>query len=242
MSTLETRKVEPLSGTTVTIGAAGDAIAIDASTVKTNTIKDAGGNTLLASDGSGTLSTINSAFQGGMVFISTATTEGSTSLNITSGITSTYNEYMFVFTNINPTSNQSKFGFQVNASGQTGFNEYIHSCSWHAYQNEAGSGGTLSYSTATDRANQQSVQALSYEIGNAAASSCSGILHLFAPSVTSKVTHFLGRSSCRNGDGTPYSYHQFTSGYINVAAAITEITFYMFSGSFSGTIAMYGIK
>tara|TARA_Y100000310_G_C20673651_1_gene811646 strand:- start:27 stop:755 length:729 start_codon:yes stop_codon:yes gene_type:complete len=242
MSTLETRKVEPLSGTTVTIGAAGDAIAIDASTVKTNTIKDAGGNTILTSDGSGTLSSVNSGLTGSVVYISTSTASGSSSLDITSGITSTYSEYMFVFTNINPVTNQAKFGFQANASGQSGFNESIQSCSWHSYHGEGGAGGSLSYSPATDQANGTSYQPLSYEIGNAAASSCSGILQLYAPSVTSKTTHFYARSSCRNGDGTPYAYNQFTSGHINVAAAITEISFNVSSGNFDGVVQMYGIK
>ena len=71
MSTLETKKIEPLSGTSVTLGAAGDAVTMPAGvTVKTNTVKDAGGNTLWTSDGSGTLSSVNSALQGNMVFIS----------------------------------------------------------------------------------------------------------------------------------------------------------------------------
>ncbi len=61
MSTLETKKIEPLSGTSVTLGAAGDAVTMPAGvTVKTNTVKDAGGNTLWTSDGSGTLSSVNS--------------------------------------------------------------------------------------------------------------------------------------------------------------------------------------
>ena len=70
MSTLETRKIEPLSGTTVTLGASGDAVTMPAGvTVKTNTVKDAGGNTIWTSDGSGTLSSVNSSLQAGMTLI-----------------------------------------------------------------------------------------------------------------------------------------------------------------------------
>ena len=57
MSSLEAKKITPATGTTVTLGAAGDAVTAPAGvTVKTNTVKDAGGNTIFTSDGSGTLS------------------------------------------------------------------------------------------------------------------------------------------------------------------------------------------
>jgi len=93
MSTLETKKIEPLSGTSVTLGAAGDAVTMPAGvTVKTNTVKDAGGNTLWTSDGSGTVSSVNSGLAGGMVFISSATASSSASVEFTSGIDSTYDE------------------------------------------------------------------------------------------------------------------------------------------------------
>ena len=46
MSSLETRKIEPQTGTTVTLGAGGDTVLVSANQLKTNTVKDAGGNTL----------------------------------------------------------------------------------------------------------------------------------------------------------------------------------------------------
>ena len=39
MSILETKKIEPATGTTVTLGAAGETVAISASQLKTKTIK-----------------------------------------------------------------------------------------------------------------------------------------------------------------------------------------------------------
>ncbi len=110
MSTLETKKIEPLSGTSVTLGAAGDAVTMPAGvTVKTNTVKDAGGNTIWTSDGSGTVSSVNSALQGNMVFISSQTASSSSSVSFTSGIDSTYDEYVFMFTNINPATDIAFF-------------------------------------------------------------------------------------------------------------------------------------
>ena len=88
MSSLEAKKITPATGTTVTLGAAGDTVGVSATALKTNTIKDAGGNTILTSDGSGTLSSVNSAFKGGLNFISSQTASGSVTLSFTSGIDS----------------------------------------------------------------------------------------------------------------------------------------------------------
>ena len=97
MSSLETRKIEPESGTTVTLGEAGDTVTAPVGTiVKTNTFKDAGGNTLWTSDGAGTLSNVNSAIAGSMIFISSVTASSSASISFTTGIDSTYDKYMFV--------------------------------------------------------------------------------------------------------------------------------------------------
>ena len=104
MGTLRTKTIEPATGTTLTLGASGDSITVSSDSIKTNTFKDAGGNTLFTSDGAGTLSSVNSSLVGGAgpVLISTSTASGASSIDITSGIDSTYDEYMFVFTDINP--------------------------------------------------------------------------------------------------------------------------------------------
>ena len=41
MSSLEAKKIAPATGTTVTLGAAGDTVGVSATALKTNTIKDA---------------------------------------------------------------------------------------------------------------------------------------------------------------------------------------------------------
>ena len=100
MSTLETKKIEPLSGTTVTLGASGDVVTAPAGvTVKTNTVKDAGGNVIFQSDGAGTLSNVNSLLAPNMVLISSQTASASASLAFESGIDTTYDEYVIYFVN-----------------------------------------------------------------------------------------------------------------------------------------------
>ena len=57
MSTVITTtvKTEPTTDT-LTIGAAGDSVAISGDSLNLNTLQDAGGNTIFVSDGSGTVS------------------------------------------------------------------------------------------------------------------------------------------------------------------------------------------
>ena len=240
MSILETKKIEPATGTTVTLGAAGETVAISASQLKTNTIKDAGGNTLLTSDGSGTLSSVNSALGSTMVFISSQTASASSSIEFTSGIDSTYDEYVFYFVNINVSANSDNFVFQVNASGQTGFDETMTTTSFRAYHGEDGSTGVLDYDASQDQAQGTSYQTLSQSLSNAADACCSGELHLFAPSNTTYIKHFQSRF---NGiHDSNLSMEDFIAGYINTTSAITQISFKPESGTFDGTIYMYGIK
>ena len=100
MSSLETRKIEPATGTTVTLGAGGDTVLVSADQLKTNTVKDAGGNTIFTSNGAGTLSSVNSGLKGGMIFISSQIASSSSSISFTSGLDSTYDEYVFYFVNV----------------------------------------------------------------------------------------------------------------------------------------------
>ena len=62
-----------------------------------------------------------------LTLISSATASSSASISFTSGIDSTYDEYQFWCVDIHPASANVPFAFQVNASGQSGFNETIAS-------------------------------------------------------------------------------------------------------------------
>ena len=242
MSTLETRKVEPLSGTSVTLGAAGDAVTMPAGvTVKTNTVKDAGGNTLWTSDGSGTLSNVNSGLTGGMIFISSATASGSASVEFTSGIDSTYDEYVFYLVDINPDSNDKNFTFQVNATDGADYNDSaITSTVFESEHYEDNSVARVRYEPNDDQAQGTAFQILAEGIGNGADESLAGVFHLFNPSNTTYVKHFYATTNAyRHPDS---SRQTFAAGYINDTTAIDDIRFKMSSGNFDGTIKLYGIS
>ena len=170
--------------------------------------------------------------------ISTATPSNASSVDITSGIDSTYDEYMFVFTDIGPATDDTSFLFQVNAAGESGYNERIHSTNFKATHTEAAS-SALAHATADLLNNHTGNVTMAVNIGNGGDESVAGILHLFRPSDTTYVKHYYSTTSGYNKDSGAANY--FVAGYINVTAAIDEITFKMSSGNLDGVVQMYGI-
>ena len=101
MSRVYTDTIEPRKPTQdITLGTSGETITLPGNDLRVNTVKDKGGNTLWTSDGSGNLSSVNAGLKGNFVLLSTQTASSSASIEFTSGIDSTYNEYVFYFINI----------------------------------------------------------------------------------------------------------------------------------------------
>jgi len=174
-----------------------------------------------------------------LTLISSATASDSANVSFTSGIDSTYDEYVFFFVDVNPATDATTFTFQVNASGQTGFNEAMTTTFFRAYHNEAGSASLLGYLATSDQAQGTSYQQLADGVGNGADELFVGELHLFNPASTTYVKHFYSRTGYQ--DAASYVLDAFIAGYINVTAAITEIDFKCASGNFDGTIKQYGL-
>ena len=171
--------------------------------------------------------------------ITTLTADDDASLSDTSSMTSAYDEYMFVFTDIGPATDTADFTFQVNADGAADYNETITSTSFIAHGYESGSGSSMNYQTAEDQAEGTAFQVLGDEIGNGSDESLSGILHIFSPANTTFVTHFYSRCTFYGADDS--AKDTFQGGYFNVTTAITDIQFKMDSGNFDGVIQVYGI-
>jgi len=237
MSSLETRKIEPTTGTTVTLGAGGDTVLVSADQLKTNTVKDAGGNTLFTSDGAGAFSSVNSAIAGSMIFISSQTASSSASISFTSGIDSTYDEYVFHFVNMHPATDDVHFSFQMGSS----YNTTMTTTYFITYHSEADA-SDLGYRAGYDQAQGTAFQSIFYAQGNENDSSTAGELHLFAPSSTTYVKQFYSRvTGVDNSDTTTKT--DFVAGYFNTTSALTQIQFKMSSGNIdAGTIYLYGIS
>ena len=118
--------------------------------------------------------------------ISTSTASGASTIDITSGIDSTYDEYMFVFTDIGPATDNVQFQFQVNATDDAG-GDYDSSPmttgTFDAHASEAGDSGAIEYQAGHDQANGTAFQRLIGGVGSDADQSCAGVMHLFNPLV-----------------------------------------------------------
>jgi len=183
---------------------------------------------------------------GSMVFIKKLTASSSATLSFVDGsdsvvLDSTYKEYMFTYNNIHPATDAAKFTFQGNAAGGSGYNETITSTFFYAYHDEADSEQGVSYYGSGDQAQGTSFQRLSSGgVGNGNDESVSGYLHLFNPSSTTFVKHFISSNSTYQDSNSVNN--NYISGYFNTTSAIDEIQFKFDSGNIdTGDICLYGI-
>ena len=162
------------------------------------------------------------------------------SVSITSGITSTYKEYIFKFYNINVADYGSSFGF--NGSIDSGSNYNVAKTTTHitVYHTEPDSAASLGYNTSNDLAQGTGFQPLGHSLDNDADHSSNGELHLFNPSSTTYVKHFYSVSQGVQGDDA--SQQALVGGYFNTTSAIDAIQFKPSAGNFDGTIKMWGVK
>jgi hypothetical protein len=175
-----------------------------------------------------------------LTFIASTTASASATLEFTSGIDSTYNEYQFFFVNIHPATNGGEWQFQVNAAGGSGFNETITSTIFMASTQENGLYTGLEYKANYDQAQGTAYNQLTDYTGDEDDGSLSGVFTLYAPSSTTYVKHFMATVQDMY-DASSCSVWR-TAGYINTTAAIDEISFEFDNGNTDdGTIYMYGV-
>ena len=175
------------------------------------------------------------------VLIATATASSSATLSFVLGLDSLYDAYEFRFMNMHPATNAAKFSFQVNAAGQTGFNETMTTATFMGYHGEDDSYGRIDYSTGDDQAQGTAYQTICPTTSDDADASMSGVLTLYAPSSTTYVKHFIARTTDYSSNG-PLMYDFHTAGYINDTTAIDEISFMFHTGNIdAGVIKMYGV-
>ena len=176
--------------------------------------------------------------------ISTHTASASSSLDITSGIDSTYDVYEFIYTNIHPATDGASFNFQVETGSDSDYDHPMITTFFQAYHGEAGSPTGPVYSSGNDQATSGDgngvFSKLAKEMGNGNDEAGSGVLTLYAPSNTTYVKHFTNTSN--NYQLNNYSMSAYTAGYVNITAAITRVRFQMSSGNIDeGVIKMYGL-
>jgi len=181
-----------------------------------------------------------------MVHIKTLTASSSATLSFVDGasdvvLDNTYRTYIFKFINIHPSADGAEFNFQTSTNSGSSYGVTLTSTFFRAIHDEADSATSLIYSTSFHLAQSTSFQTLMPNIGSGSDENASGELHLFNPSSTTFVKHFLSRSS-------PYDLNNYAvdanfAGYFNTTSAIDAVQFKMSSGNIdAGTIKLYGIK
>ena len=181
---------------------------------------------------------------GAMTLIKTLTASSSGTLSFVNGASSvvldgTYKEYVFKFYNIHPAT-QGDLTFNLSIDGGSNYNVTKTSTFFRASHTEADDTPEFGYVTSRDLAQSTDFQPILFVVGTDNDSCGSGYLHLFDPSSTTFVKHFMGTYS--TFDTGPTLIVEKVAGYFNTTSAIDAIQFKMSSGNIdAGTISMYGV-
>jgi len=185
----------------------------------------------------------NATGTGGMTLLSTQTASSSSAISFTSGIDSTYKEYIFKFYDIHPSHASTSFQFNGSIDAGSNYNVTKTTTSFKSAHDEGGTDAALAYQANHDLAQGTGFQNLaSYgDSDNAADSSLAGTLHLFDPSSTTFIKHFIATTNYVAN--TPYSVNTFMAGYFNATDDIDAIQFKFSSNNIdAGTIKLYGVS
>jgi len=195
----------------------------------------------LSNNGVKNITSVGSVGTGDLVFISKQTASSSASIEFTSGIDSTYKEYVFYFNSIHPQNDSVQFQFNLSTDSGSNYNVTKTSTYFRTYQSEADSGADLEYITDSDLAQSTGFQRLSKNIGNDNDQSLSGYLNFFNPNSNTFVKHFLATTSFSEAGNFLETSH--VAGYGNTTSPINAIKFAMSSGNIdSGEILLYGVN
>jgi hypothetical protein len=180
---------------------------------------------------------------GSLILLSTQTASASASISFTSGIDSTYDSYVFKFYDIHPETDGgvADFSFNLSIDGGSNYNVTKTTTSFYAGQFESGTGfADIYYEGSYDLAQSTAFQFLGADLGADDDQSSAGTLHLYNPSSTTFVKHFM--SDYNRYIAADGGFRDFVAGYGNTTSAVNAVQFKMAGGNFSGVIKLYGIK
>tara|TARA_B100001093_G_C26368179_1_gene817630 strand:+ start:49 stop:681 length:633 start_codon:yes stop_codon:yes gene_type:complete len=155
---------------------------------------------------------------------------------------STYSVYLFKYINIHADANTPNLEFNLSVDSGSNYNVTKTSSAFATFHKEDDSGTSLAYNTGNDLAQSTSGQRILFGgLDNANDGNGCATLHLFDPSSTTFVKHFI--CNAVKNSYHPYAWNTFVAGYGNTTSAVDAIQFSLDSGNIeTGTIKMYGIK
>jgi hypothetical protein len=184
--------------------------------------------------------------KGAMTFIKKLTASSDATLSFVNGASnvvfdSTYKEYIFTFKDIHPSgTNINGLGFQGSTDTGSSYGVNITSSYFRATHDESGSSSDVQYQASQDQAQGTGFQNISQSVGNDNDQTLAGYLHIFNPSDTTFVKHFIARTN--NAHQSDKSRDVFAAGYMNTTSAIDAIQFKINTGNIdAGDICLYGI-
>jgi hypothetical protein len=181
---------------------------------------------------------------GSMTFIKKLTASSSSTLSFVDGssdvvLDNTYKEYIFTFNNMHPGTDAVKLTFNLSIDSGSNYNVTKTATNFYAGHTEADATG-FGYDSGLAQSTANAFITVG-DIGSAADESTSGYLHLFNPSSTTFVKHFISAATIYGSN--PQSQITYGAGYGNTTSAIDAVQFKMNSGNIdSGTITLYGIN
>ena len=177
---------------------------------------------------------------GSLMPLATSTASSSATVSFTSGIDSTYDEYLIIYNNVHQETDGEKLTFQGTTDG-TNFNIAITSTVWYTYSTESGGGQNTVYHTGSDLAQGTGYQPLNAGGGGSDNDQCcAGWIRLYKPSDTTFMKHFMAHQA--NYQDSNYSNDGHVAGYFNTTSAITGVSFKFGSGDIdAGTFQLFGV-
>ena len=174
---------------------------------------------------------------GAWTFLNKTTASTDSTVDVETGIDSTYPLYAFVFDKIKPSANGESMFMKVKAGGSYQSSNYqYHATTTHADQ------ASFDYSN-SNSTSAAYIMPINVGVGNSGTtgSNVNGIFYLPAPSDTVISKNIWWGLSALEGDGV-FLYSQGFGGYED-GSAVTGLQFYFGSGTIvSGDISLYGIK
>ena len=185
-------------------------------------------------------------FGGSMTFIKKLTASNNSTLSFVDGasgvvLDNTYKEYLFTWKDIHPATDGASFQFNMSIDSGSNYNVTKTTTYFTAYNYESGGTPALTYAANVDLAQSTAFQNVNSGVGSDNDQCAVGTLHLFNPSSTTFVKHFITNGN--TAESADLSSNVFVAGYGNTTSAVDAVQFKMSSGNIdAGTITLYGIN
>lgn len=231
---------------TVTVNDPADTITLSATGGSTDeqiqdmiaTFLAAGSNVTLTYNDAGNTLTIAASGGGGaagaLILLEQYTAAGVATLDFTTGISATYDEYLFEFVNVQPAADShlmirmSTDGGATYDSG-TNYDDYYHSRNRFNFEGNGSEADTAIRTTNGDHAHTLNT-------------GICGQMRLFQPLSTTLYKTVMGDLTINAGGPVGYVGNAQFSGWYRSLTAVNAIRFFMSTGNIAtGTIRMYGI-